>query len=208
MSTSHWETESLTLGFELNRVDGPIRVDNGGGFGNSYQAKIFFSPLFRFEFLREECQVEGESCPVTGFSVRIKQSPEQFALSTFSAEVRSVDVDLSALEASTIVGTGTMKQGPSQERFELRVKSADGSQAKLQLVTPESGSPLDISITVLRNPGDENQTGGLGFLVESLSPQRRIPATPSRWARATAPTKGDVSSPFRPLDGVRLRSLE
>ena len=55
-------------------------------------------------------------------------------------------------------------------------------EMSLSLATNASGSSLDISITLLRNPGDENQTGGLGLsyapdqlaidpvILEALSP--------------------------------------
>lgn len=159
------EDQILIVNVPAGMVDGEIRVDNGQGPGNSHQVKVLFSPRFELGLVEPEPQALQPQTPADPpVFFRFQQNPKQFVLESFSVELYDVDSSLAALGVDSLVGSGVVKQGFNEERFDLKVSEAEEDRAVLLTVSPfDPTRSLGQTIIVQKVRDGEGSPLGLVF---------------------------------------------
>lgn len=138
---------------------GDIRINNGGGPGNSYRAKSLFAPTLTFQTATRTGGAE------TSFNLVIKQPVEQFALDRFTLSWFQADRTLSGLSTGAVVGSGKYQQSSTTE-FDIKVESSASEKAVLQVV--QKGSTGVIAQIIVEKIAGE--IGGLRFSYVPTNP--------------------------------------
>ncbi len=126
-------------------ADGPVRIDNGTGPGNAFQAKLWFGPTLE---VKRAVSGTGNTFPL---AFNFQQNGSQLGLNDFQITITSVDRTLSGLAAGSVVGSYRVipqNSTSATNEYDLVVDSSAADKAVLNVVKKGTSSSAVAKLTV------------------------------------------------------------